>query len=80
MQVEVQFERICRKNIFRKKQRTRKVPPNTFGGFKEREKALLIFWMPNDSVKRMCYVVTGYKQNNKVSFVYLEYKSQESYD
>ena len=39
---------------------------------KRREKLRLSFWRPKNTMKRKCYVVSGYKQRNKVFLVYLK--------
>ena len=48
-------------NVFRNKEITSNVEPNTFRGFEVRKKIQMMFLKPNDSMKGKCYVFSGSK-------------------
>ena len=37
-----------------------------------------MFWRPNDSRKRKCYISSGYKERTEMSLVYFEGKLQQN--
>ena len=67
-----------RKNLFRKKQTTNKVPANILRGAEVKKKKLrFMFWTPKDSRKPKWNVYSSYKQRHKIGLLYLEFKLRE---
>ena len=67
-----------RKNyVFRSKKTTNKVPPNMITGLQVGKKIRLMFWRPEYIMKGKCYVFSGYKERNKVLFLFPECRLQK---
>ena len=71
------FNKNSRNNVFRTKQRAKKVRANIFRGFQIRKIVRLMFWTTKHSMNGKYHVFSGYKERSKVRLVYLEGKPQE---
>ena len=64
-------------NVFRRKQITKKVPPNIFKDFEVRQKVRLMFWRSKVAMIGKCHNFISYKERTNLCLVNLERKLQK---
>ena len=74
MELQVERQKIEQIMYLEGNKHEKKVSPNIYGRFEIRRKVRWIILRLKDSMKSKCDVFSGYKEGNKVFFVYLECK------